>query len=556
MRFAGGDGMELDKSELDNRMFDGFASGSKDRYVYVCNMRTGVSRWSKNAVEYFGLSGEYMKDAGLVWAEYIHYEDRDEYMSDIEAVFAGEKDKHELEYRVRNKEGDYDVCTCRGSVIKGENGGADLFVGTIEKHGIMDNVDATTNLYNIYEFWRAMRHCKEIDREVTVLMISINGFTAINDTYGYTFGNKLLRAFGLLLRSIINPIGTVYRMDGVRFACSLFGCDKDTVCELYAKIQHAARYNLYVDNTRLSITVSAGAVKCNQNYDEYSVQTSARYALAQSKHKRHGDIVFFDESLLEDNKKNLEIMNTIRESILNGCDGFYLCYQPIMDARHEELIGAEALLRWNKAPFGEVSPGVFIPWLENDPSFYELGNWILRKALREGKGLVEKYPYFVINVNIAYPQLERVSFIDNVKEILEETGYPAVNLCLELTERCKRLDKKYLQSVVNSLKELGIKIAIDDFGTGFSSLELLSELNVDTLKIDRSFMMDIPTNNSNQAIVKAVTSCATDLDINVCLEGLEGREIIDFVKKYAVYSYQGYYFSRPIPIEMFKEKYC
>jgi len=99
-------------------------------------------------------------------------------------------------------------------------------------------------------------------------------------------------------------------------------------------------------------------------------------------------------------------------------------------------------------------------------------------------------------------------------------------------------------------------VAIDDFGTGFSSLELLSELNVDTLKIDRSFMMDIPTNNSNQAIVKAVTSCATDLDINVCLEGLEGREIIDFVKKYAVYSYQGYYFSRPIPIEMFKEKYC
>jgi len=97
MRFAGGDGMELDKSELDNRMFDGFASGSKDRYVYVCNMRTGVSRWSKNAVEYFGLPGEYVKNAGLVWAEYIHYEDRDEYMSDIEAQIGTALSKLEMD---------------------------------------------------------------------------------------------------------------------------------------------------------------------------------------------------------------------------------------------------------------------------------------------------------------------------------------------------------------------------------------------------------------------------------------------------------------------------
>ena len=184
-----------------------------------------------------------------------------------------------------------------------------------------------------------------------------------------------------------------------------------------------------------------------------------------------------------------------------------------------------------------------------------MGNWIIKSALTEGLKLVQKFPDFVLNVNVAYPQLSHVGFEEKVKSILEETGFPAKNLCFELTERCRQLEKNYLQNIIDSLKSLGIKIAIDDFGTGFSSLNLLSELSVDTLKIDRGFVFDIQTNIANQAIVKAVTGCASDLNVNVCLEGLEDRQMIDFVKRYAVYSYQGYHFSRPITMEQFVEKY-
>ncbi len=551
------DGADLDITELDSRIFEGLAESSKRRYVYVCDMRSRISRWSKNAVEEFNLPGEYLKNAGDIWAEVIHPEDRDAYLEDLKAIFAGEKKCHTLDYRFKNRHGDYVMCTCKGNVLKGKDGEADLFVGSVTNHGIMDNIDGTTNLYNIYEFWENMHRytCGNTGKKMTLLLLSINGFGFVNDTYGYNVGNKLLRAFAQIVKDVIGAKGKVYRLDGVRFACCIDGNDKESVNRLYKQIQKKARYSLYVENVRISVTISAGAVIYSDKYDEYSIQTSARYALAQSKHKRQGDVVFFDDSLLQDNKKNLELMNVIRDSIINDFNGFYLCYQPIMDSKNEKLIGAEALLRWKNDRFGEVPPGMFIPWLENDPSFWELGNWILKKALTDCKPIVVQSEDFIINVNIAYPQLAKTDFIDSMKNILKETAYPAENLCLELTERCRKLDKGYLQDTVNALKQLGIKIAIDDFGTGFSSLELLSELKVDTLKIDRAFMVDIENNHSNQAIVKAVTGCADDLHIKVCVEGVEDRQVIDFVKQYMVYSYQGYYFSRPIPMDIFEKRY-
>lgn len=547
--------MELDKTVLNSRVFTAFSETSGRRYIYLYNMQTGICRWGRNAVEYFGLPAEYMENAGEIWAEHIHPDDRDTYLKDIQAVFEGKKDRHDVDYRARDKDGNYVMCTCQGLVLKGENGEPDLFAGTIENHGIVDNVDATTNLYNIYEFWQFMRKMKEKNVSEYVLLVGINHFSEINDVYGYSFGDRVLKEFGVLILDLLKGAGTVYRMDGVRFACCIPQTTEEFILEIYTKIQHMARHNIVIDDIRISISISGGAVLYGGDYDEYSVQGSARYALNQSKHERHGELVFFDDMMLNNNRKNLELLGALRRSILNDCSDFYLCYQPIISAKEEKLIGMEALLRWNKEPFGEVSPGIFIPWLENDPSFFDLGNWILKRALTEGKQLIEHYPDFILNVNISYTQLARINFRQALVRILEETGFPAKNLCLELTERCRQLEREYLRNEVTYLQSLGIKIALDDFGTGFSSLNLLSELPIDTLKIDRGFLMGIEDNIANQAVVKAVTECADNLDIRVCMEGIENRELINFVKKYAVYSYQGYYYSRPIRMEQFLEKY-
>ncbi|HBI62993.1 MAG TPA: diguanylate cyclase [Lachnospiraceae bacterium] len=520
-------------------------------------METGVSRWSRNAVEHFGLPGEYFENAGEIWGNCIHPADREMYFQDIEAVFSGKKERHELDYRVKNIEGDYVTCTCRGLILRGKDGEADLFVGTIVNHGIVENIDATTNLYNIYEFWNNIHAVSESGEYCRVLMIGINNFSDVNAIYGYSYGDKVLRGLSDILLELVRGFGKVYRMDGVRFACVLPECSNRELEDFYGRVQYAARHSLFIDDVRISISISGGVVDFHGEYDEYLVQTNAKHALGQSKQEKNGELCYFDNKLLANNRRNLEVLNALRKSIANQCEGYYLCFQPIISANAgEELVGAEALLRWNLEPFGEIPPGMFIPWLENDPSFYELGNWIIREAIVKGKKLLEDYPDFVLNVNIAYTQLSHIGFVDSVKAILEETGYPAGNLCLELTERCRQLEKEYLRKEIDDLKAVGIKIAMDDFGTGFSSLNLLSELPVNTIKIDRGFIVDIQTNETNQAIVEAITNCARKLNVHVCCEGLETKEMIEFIRQYPIYSIQGYYYSKPIRIEPFMAKFC
>lgn len=557
MSQKGGDLMQklMENNALVKRLFEGFTSTSRRRYLYVCNMESNVSRWSSNAVGYFGMPGEYIADVEKVWGEKIHPDDRAKYYDDIQAVLSGEKDKHMLDYRVKNSKGEYVFCTCRGIVLHGKGDEPNLFLGTIENHSIMDNVDSTTNLYNVYEFWNTMYRMSQEPCEIVELLISPNHFSDINNIYGFDFGDAVLKEIGTKLMEVLAGEGIVFRMNGVRFSCCFKNKSDEFVELIYKQIQHALKYKLVVQDKRMPISVSGGMLRFSSDSDISSAQNGVTCALERSKYEKDGQLVVFSSGDTEDTKKNLELVTEIRNSILNDCDGFYLCYQPLIDAETERLFGAEALLRWHKEPYGEVPPGVFISWLENDPYFFDLGNWILERAMTEAKQTLDKYPDFVLDVNITYTQLKRKEFRKAVKEILEKTGYPPKNLCLELTERCRHLDRNYLRQEVEYLSSLGIKIAIDDFGTGFSSLDILFELKVNVLKFDRMFVMDVESNKTKQSVIRTMTELAKDIGIQVCLEGLETRSMIDFVKKYPVHSYQGYYYSRPIPMGEFTTKY-
>lgn len=540
---------------LNSRIFDGFSETSDRRYIYICDMSRDLSRWSRNAVEYFGLPGEFIEKAGDVWAAHIHPDDRQRYMEDISAVFSGEKDYHELDYRALNKSGEYVICTCRGKVMKGKDGEADIFIGSIENHGIADRVDAASGLYNVYEFLQDIRELRNSGKTAVELLIGINSFSEVNDLYGRSFGDRVLKQVGIVLAQVVGERSRVYRMDGVRFACCLKDESVGYIYELYNKIKYEMKYNVFVDDVRIPISVSAGAVLLDGDLDEYSVHGSARYALERSKQMHHGELYVFENDMKYTNRRKMELISAMRKSMINGYEGFFMCYQPLISSDKEELLGAEALLRWESDDFGTVMPGEFIPILENDPSFFELGCWILRQSLRESMIMVDKFPDFTLNVNIAYTQISHPLFRESVKAILNETGFPPQNLCMELTESCRQLDKALLRSEIGYLRSIGIQIAIDDFGTGFSSLNLLSDLPVETLKFDRGFTKDIMTNRANQAIIKAISNCAEELQVRVCLEGMETREMIEFSRQYSIYSYQGYYYSRPVVIGQFIQMY-
>ena len=236
---------------------------------------------------------------------------------------------------------------------------------------------------------------------------------------------------------------------------------------------------------------------------------------------------------------------------MNGYEGFYLLYQPVVDAQTEQMIGAEALLRWKNDRFGMVPPDQFIPILESDPLFPELGEWIIRESILAAKQILSLYPEFVINVNLSYTQLEKPGFVDMLLHILNELAYPPEHLCLEVTERCRLLDLELLKNIVVELRSRGILVALDDFGTGFSSIGILKEIPVNIIKIDRSFVKTIEENDIDRKLVRNIADLASIFSAKVCVEGIETQGMKIILKQYHVKSFQGYYYAKPLALEHF-----
>ncbi len=547
----------LDTSGLTDRIFTAFSGTTKRTYLYICNMDTMVSRWSIPAVQYFGLPGEYMFDAGKIWEDYIHPQDREMYREDIDAVFSGRKSVHELEYRVRNRLGEYVVCTCRGVILKGNGKEPDLFAGSIVNHGIVDDVDPITNLHNNTEFTKSIHRLIKERSAACIVKLGIEHLRHINAMYGQQGGNQILRLFGIELQELIEGRGQVFRLDGAKFAFYLYDTAQDEAREIYRQICEIAENKIQVNNFQIPLKICGGAVLLDNRhpYTDYIVRSGLIYAMEQSRENYRNELVFIEDIPQTIDINNIQLHTEIHQSAMDGCKNFFLCYQPITSFSTGKIIGAEVLLRWRKDPYGVVPPGSFIPWLENDAAFIQVGNWILRQAIEETKPLLQIDSDFILNVNIAVTQLEHSGFREDVLNILADTGFPPQNLCLELTERCRHLDTDFLAEELRFFRSHGMTIAIDDFGTGFSSLTLLLQLPIDELKVDRFFLLDIFTNQHYRYMMEHILEGSKQAGFRTCVEGIETQEEYDLIASISGDCYQGYYSSKPIPIEEFLEFY-
>lgn len=543
----------LDTSGLTGRTFTAFSATSDRGYIYLCNMNTGVSRWSPAAVEYFGLPGEYMFEAGKIWESFIHPQDRQMYHENIEAVFAGRSRVHEMEYRVRNRLGEYVVCTCRGVVVKGSGADPDLFAGTIVNHGIVDDVDPVTNLHTNAEFTKSIHRLIEERSAACVVKLGIEHFRHINAMYGQEGGNQVLRLFGMELRELVEGKGRVFRLDGAKFAFYLYDVDQDEARRFFHQLRDVAENNIQINNLRIPLRIYGGAMLLNSGHscNAYIVRSSLIYAMEQSLENYRSELVFAQDIHQAIDVENIQLHTDIHRSAIEGCQNFFLCYQPIVSCETGRVIGAEALLRFMREPYGVVPPDSFIPWLENDPAFIPVGNWILRQAILETEPLRRANPGFILNVNITDTQLEYSGFREDVLNILADTGCPAENLCLELTERCRRMDPGFLADELRFFRSHGITIALDDFGTGTSSMTLLLQLPIDELKVDRFFLSKIFVSEDYRYMMESILWIAKKLGLRTCVEGIETQEQYDLIASLAGDCYQGYLASKPLRIEDF-----
>ena len=546
---------EIYKVKLDS-LYKAFAIMANGAYTYLADIKHNYSRWSKEAVDYFGLPGEYMENAGDVWMENVHPDDRAVYAASIKELFGGKTSEHNLQYRARTKDGNYIVCTCRGVVIRDEHGEPDYFGGTIKNNDTLSYFDDISNFRSLYGFLEDLQSAQWKGESIQIMLIGINEFSRLNDIYGYTFGNRVLQEFAKMIDTEAHGMGEWYRMDGTKFAIVCKKASVDDLKNLYKRIQYNSIHDFEVDGNRIVLSFVAGAINLDSlEVSAETVYSCLRFAYYESKNNHLGELFVLKNNVSDDKRFAIERVNVIRNSIVNNCEGFFLCYQPIVDATTEKIIGAEALIRWKNDEYGVVPPVQFVDVLEQDNLFPELGKWILRTALVDAKKFLARYPGFIVNVNLSYTQLEKSDFVEDVLAIIEDVNFPPQNLCLEITERCRLLDMGLLKDIFTRLRKHGIKVALDDFGTGFSSIGVLRELPVTTVKIDRSFVMNIEKNNSDQNTVRFISELADSFSSSVTAEGIETPEMREFLLRFKIKSLQGFYYSKPLPIDEFMDKY-
>ena len=537
------------KLRLD-KLFEAFSIVAEGTYVYLCDMRYDISRWSKNAVNTFGLPDIYMFNAGLIWEGRIHPDDVEVYHKQIEGIFKGQYDGHDMQYRAKRVDGEYAVCTCRGSVLFDENGEPEYFVGAIRNHSLHENIDRLTGLSNQYGFLDYLRDSMIKETEVEITLLGIGKFNEYNDVYGYNYGNKILQKFARHLYEFVGNKGKVYRMDGTKFVVVTSSYTAEEIAKKYEQLRRFFRSRFEVEGKKLVLDLNAGHISLrNFDVDTQTVYACLSYVYSESKLHKQGDIVSFMNELNDENTQRIEKLHYIRASITKNFEGFYLLYQPVVDSKTEKLIGAEALVRWKSEKYGTVPPDHFISLLEKDPLFPILGEWILETALENAKEVMKELPDFTVNVNLSYTQLEKGGFVEMVLATLDKLDFPADHLCLEITERCRLLDMELLKNVIVNLRGHGVKIALDDFGTGFSSIGLVKALPFDTIKIDRSFVQKIEEDDKEKMLVENFVNIAATFGAKVCIEGIETAGMKEILNKYKVESFQGYYYGKPIPVD-------
>lgn len=410
--------------------------------------------------------------------------------------------------------------------------------------------DELTGLANRTFFIAQLEKLVEISKrgryEFALFYFDVDDFKRVNDIHGHECGDLLLVELANRLNTNLRNEDVLARMGGDEFALIMGGASNEQeALNIAHDILSAAnkpfqiRDEEIISGTSIGITLSTNDVKDAETLLQHS-DLAMYEAKATGKNTYH----FYTKALNEAARERQEIESALKYALMHN--ELELYYQPKVNSQTKQLIGYEALLRWNSAKLGFVSPGRFIPIAEQSNLILQIGSWVMHEACTFAASDDIEVP---VSINLSARQFESGDCIRELQAILYETGVLTSNIELEITESHLMSDVEDAIRQLHALKELGVAISIDDFGTGYSSLSYLKRFPVDTLKIDRSFIKDIPNDVSDVEITGAIIAMAQKLGLEVIAEGAETADQVDFLAQNGCYNIQGYFFSRPLPAQ-------
>ncbi|GBG13060.1 diguanylate cyclase [Novimethylophilus kurashikiensis] len=385
---------------------------------------------------------------------------------------------------------------------------------------------------------------------VAVLFIDLDRFKNVNDSLGHNIGDMLLKETGERLKGCVREIDTVSRMGGDEFAVLMTDIKRPKEVTVTAQQILEAVARLYtVDEYELFLTASIGiSLFPRDGLDEHLLLKNADTAMYRAKNAGKNRFEFFTSSMTETAMRRMELESQLRQALER--QEFLLYYQPQADLKTGQLIGLEVLLRWQHPKLGVISPGEFIPILEETGLIVPIGEWILKTACQQTTQWSELgLPQLRIAVNLSARQFDRQDLGQVVGSILAETGFDPQQLELELTESIFIEASQNTLDILNEFRRMGIRLAVDDFGTGYSSLSYLRRFPVTAVKIDQSFVFSVTNDPDAAALVRSIISMAHELRLNVIAEGVETEAQLEFLAQHRCDEIQGFHLSKPLPAE-------
>jgi len=498
------------------------------------------------------------------WSERIHPDDRIIAQKAVENTIYNNQ-PYVIEFRMRHADGHWVWIEGSGAVVeRDENTGAPLrLAGTHRDISSRKDAqkeilflalnDPLTKLPNRVYLKQELEKRLLEEPEICFLFLDLDRFKTINDMYGHTTGDKVIQVVAERLQSVLHESDFIARVGGDEFVIlTREHLDIKHLCE---KLIASLEDPIEIENEQFKVNASMG-ITCSPK-DGNSFETlfkNADTAMYEAKNSLQKSYVFYTTSMTENLLTISKLDNELKHAVEN--DEFVIYYQPQINLHTNRMIGVEALVRWQHPIEGLIMPNRFIARAEETRLIIPLGLLIFKKSLEQIKSWQDKCFFDgTLAINISSVQIEEEDFAQKIEAIRQEIGINAQRIELELTESCFMHNPEHVSKTLQVLENLGYKISIDDFGTGYSSMSYLKQLPLHKLKIDRSFIKDLPFDTDDQAISKAIIALGKTLDLEVLAEGVETEEQKAFLIENKCDSMQGYLFAKPLSAEVLEETF-
>ncbi|MGI4756519.1 MAG: putative bifunctional diguanylate cyclase/phosphodiesterase [Janthinobacterium lividum] len=541
------------------------ATQSTSDGIWDCNCLSGEVYYSARLRSMVGLPEQ--DHVGVIgdWISRLHPDDAALARKNMQKMHSTGELVFESEYRIRHEDGGWRWMQNRGIALRNTSGTLSRLVGSVSDITARKARDGVTGVHTRASFLTAidsrMRAKSGSQESYSVLVLDLDGFKRFNDSFGHGAGNCILTEVAYRIEQTLacSPVSLVARLTGDEFAILLEGISGRKSALTYAHcLQHILEAPVCCGTQEIRVSASIGIVMADASYSKAEhLLHDADLAMHQAKSSGKAQSVVFGKGLREKVVQQVTLEAELRRAI--DAREFIAHYQPKVVVDTGEVIGFEALIRWNHPERGLLMPDRFIPLAEDSDLIIEVGRFILGEAIRQlvewrNSGLVK--PSTTMAVNLSAKQFTDRDLVNMVERKLVAHALPAACLELEVTEGVLIFDSSAALEVLKRMKQLGVSLALDDFGTGYSSLSYLKSYPFDSLKIDRSFIADIESNESTAAIAEAVISLGRALKLQVVAEGIETAEQAEKLRSMGCCYAQGYFYSRPLPAEHLRNVLC